>query len=158
MTTSQLFVKYHGKQIIVAFVVVVATITWQVINEERMIAHKNAGTVMGETTVNQMIEKQTQNNQMIVAYQGSLKNEVTEYLTKRASVENNNQEWINIINTTKNNILALIVPNEYKDLQIKVVTTLDMEQTAIQENNSRGKKTTEDRWAEILKQYFWLNQ
>ena len=157
MTKSQLFNKYHGKQIIAAFVVVVATVTWQVVNEERA-ANKNTGTVMGETTVNPAAVEQAKSNQLIIAYQSGLKNELTSYLAERANRENNQAGWLEIIGTTKNNILALSVPDEYKELQIKVVTTLDLEQTALMQSDNAKKKAAEDRWAEILKQYFWLNQ
>ncbi|HRY63537.1 MAG TPA: hypothetical protein P5267_02980 [Patescibacteria group bacterium] len=158
MSKSELFVKYHGKQIIAAFIVVVATITWQVVREERAINPKNTGAVMGETASNLAEEEQAKNKQLIVAYQAGLKNELTDYLSKRAGLENNKEAWQIAIATAKNNILALSVPNDYKDLQVKVVTAFDLEQEALREDNAAKKKAAEDRWAEILEQYFWLNK
>ena len=158
MSKAQLFVRYHWRQTIVVFILAIAAIAWRVIDEDLLLTKKNAGQIMGETVTSEKAAIAEQNSRLIVAYQNGLKNTVGEYLTKRASTENNKEEWLRLIEEEKVNILGLIVPDEYKDLHVRVVTTMDLEKTAVAQNDMGIKTEANQRWASILKQYFWLNE
>ncbi len=158
MSKAQLFVKYHWGQIVTVFILAVAAISWRVINEDLLQTKKNAGQVMGEATANEETMATEKNNQLAIVYQNGLKSAVDEYLVKRAAIDNDKEEWLRLIEEGKIKILGLIVPDEYKDLHVRAVTTMDLEKTAVLQNDTAGKTEANQRWANILKQYFWLNE
>ena len=92
-----------------------------------------------------------------MAYQVALKKELGEYLSQRAGLENDPEKWLQLINDSQTKILGLGVPNEYKDLHLKVVTNLDLEEAGVRENDGDKKESANDVWDKILKQFFWLN-
>ena len=157
MTKSQLFVKYHWKQIVAMFVVVVAVITWQVTTEEVAIKKAKNGQVAGATDINQTTTENEKNTQLIITYQAELKNSVTKYFRQRAFAGADAIALIKAIDQAKNEILALGVPSEYKELHLKIATTLDLEKEAVLNNSAEDNQTAEKSWEEILQQYFWLN-
>ncbi|HOZ36299.1 MAG TPA: hypothetical protein PLR18_00515 [bacterium] len=159
MSKGQLFVNYHWKQITLAFVVVVALVAWQTIGEERELKKIKEGQVAGVSidNSNQQIESEAQKQRLIITYQASLKNLLKEYLQKRASSINDQTGWLTAIEQTKADVLKLSVPDEYKELHLAIVTTMDREKEALKEDDQDKKQAIESAWAEILEQYFWLN-
>ncbi len=159
MSKAQLFVNYHWKQITAALVVVVALVAWQTINEELALKKAREGQVAGASDSNsaQQIKSEDKNQQLIIVYQASLKNILTEYLQKRVEFANDQDSWLSTLEQTKAKVLELNVPDEYKELHLLVVTTLDQERGGLSQDNQNKKQAAESAWAEILKQYFWLN-
>lgn len=157
MSKSQLFVKYHWNQIIVVFVLAVAAVTLNVANDEGWLKKKTGGAVLGETASSGEQKNEEENNQAVMAYQVALKKELGEYLSQRAGLENDPEKWLQLINDSQTKILGLGVPNEYKDLHLKVVTNLDLEEAGVRENDGDKKESANDVWDKILKQFFWLN-
>lgn len=156
MSKAQLFNQYHGRQIILAFVVVVAVIGWQVSQEEAAIKKQKTGLVMGATT-SQETAGADDKEQAAIIYQGALKSQLAAYLRQRATKENQPEELSILIKETKEKVLTLSVPDVYKDLQLKVVLALDNEQQGLDNNDQEKKQQAEKYWEEILEQYFWLN-
>lgn len=157
MSKSQLFVKYHWNQIILVFVLAVAAVSLNVIDEDIWSKKKTAGTILGETAVNGEEVLATQNTKAVLAYQVGLKKELSEYLTQRTKVEGDSEAWLKLVEESQAKILNLNVPDEYKDLHIKVVTNFDLEKAALMGNDSIKKELANNNWGNLLEQFFWLN-
>lgn len=157
MTKSQMFVVSHSKQIIALFVVVVAVVAWQAIDQETALKKARSGQVAGATDVAQTVTAGEKNKQLIISYQARLKNSLATYLRQRATAGEDAGALSVAIDQAKAEILALSVPGEYQELQLKVVTTLDREKEALANKKALGKQTSDNDWEEILRQYFWLN-
>lgn len=155
---NEQFVKAHWTQAIVLAVVAVAAVFWVVISEEINIAKsKHQGVVMGETILNNKIAEKDKNEQ-IFGYQNSVKNIINDYLAKRARFEKPHQNWLFLIKSVKSKLLTISVPDEYKELHLQLVATLDIEWQTVNKADDEGLRSVDDSWDQILKKYFWLNK
>lgn len=159
MSNNEEFVKSHWTQTMLLGVVVILIVSWQVVLEDtNLMGNKSRGVVKGKATQNQAINWVDFKKEEILTYQTKLKNIVRDYIGQRARFDNPHQEWLFLINQTKYKILFLSVPEEYKELQIQIIATLDLERQAISGSSSIQIEQINQRWQTILEQYFWLNQ
>jgi hypothetical protein len=157
MNKYQSFVNSHWKPIVAMFVAIIVATGWQVATVETAIKKAKNGQVAGVADTNSAVIENEKNTQQIITYQAGLKNSVANYFQQRALAGGDTLALTKAIDQTKNEILALSVPNEYKELHLKVVTTLDLEKSAAVDNSMEDTRATEKAWEEILQQYFWLN-
>jgi len=154
MFNKELFVKYHWKQTMILGVVAIVVVGWQVALEDSNIFNKkSAGAVKGEAVV----ELEINSEEAVLDYQQAIKNIVREYLEQRANFNKPHQDWLFLINKTKYKTLGLSIPTEYKGLHVKIVTLLDMEYTVIMGESETTVEQINQKWQELLEQYFWLN-
>lgn len=150
------FIKYHWKQTIVLAVVVILVVAWNVVLEDTDWLKRNNGQVMGAAAVN--LDANNKNlDENILLYQNKIKNLVSDHLVKRSKFDKPHQDWLFLINKTKYQALSISVPDEYKDLHIKLISILDLEKNAVAESDQTQINQANQRWADFLKQYFWLN-
>lgn len=158
MSNNEEFVKSHWTQTMVLGVVVVLAVSWQVVLEDtNLISHQTQGVVKGQATQNQENLMSLQKEE-VLNYQNKLKNILGDYFEQRAEFDNPHQEWLFLINQTKYKIFFLSVPEEYTQLQVQIITTLDLERQAISGSSNIQIEQINQRWQNILGQYFWLNQ
>lgn len=158
MTKNEQFVKAHWNQTIILGVVAIAAVSWTVISEEiNIFKAKHQGVVMGETVFNSNVVKKN-NNEQILIYQNSVKNIINNYLLARARFGKPHQDWLFLIKNVKSKLLTINVPDEYKELHLQLVATLDLEWQAVNKAGGEGLRAADDSWDQILKKYFWLNK
>lgn len=161
VSQQELFIKHHGKQIVslgvLVWLVVMGQAVWQ------NIQHHSAdfGQVMGVSIVKptpiQLKKLPAPEQVKLIEYQNKLKLIVQDYLQKRAQFNQPHQDWIFLINNTRHKILKLDVPLVYKELHLKITMILDAEKEAVQNSDLETINQTSQQWAEVLKNFFWLN-
>ena len=158
MAKQDLFFKYHWKSIATLFIVVLAVVSFQIIIEDtNLFLKKNQGTVKGKSTVNQTKNFLEQNNKkVIINYQNNLRNIVQNYLAKRSEFNAESQDWLFLINHTKQKLMNLRVPKGYKKLHIDLAVTLNLEEEAVLKGDKNKLENVNRRWKQILEQFYWL--
>lgn len=156
MTTQELFVKYHWKQTIILGVVTLMAVSIQVASEEILINKNKTGKVLGVTTqqIKENITDQTDQN--ILLYQNNVKQIIKSYLKQRSTFTGPHQNWLFLINKTKQELILLTTPEEYKDLHTKLIILLDTEKKAVRDSNLTQINDINNRWDQLLKQFWWL--
>ena len=153
MSKKELFAKYHFKQAIVLGVIAILVVSWQVVLEDTDIfGNQDEGVVRGEA-----IEKVVDEGEAVVTYQNKVKNIVSQYLVERAEFDKPHQDWLFLINNVKYQILGLTVPEEYKELHVKLAVVLNMEYEVVAGERDIEMNEVSGKWEELLEQYFWLN-
>lgn len=154
MDKKTLFIKYHSKQIILLLVTVVVSIGFKIWLEENNF-QKQKGVVRGESIVQYLNEDEKLTE--ITKYQNKIGLILRQFIKQRSQFEAPHQGWLLLINQTKYQILSMGVPQEYKELHVKLVNILDSEKLAVIASDMDGLKNVEQQWDELLEQYFWIN-
>lgn len=153
MQNQDLFVKYHWRQAIMLFIVVILVVSLDVIIKDTDLFKKDKGLVKGEFIIS---DHQQDYKDIIIAYQNNIKNTVQDYLKQRSAYTTENQEWLFLINSTRNKLLNTNIPDSYSELHLKLITTLDIEKEAVTEGDQDKMNQVNIRWQEILDQYYWI--
>jgi len=155
MTKQELFVKYHWKQSIILGLLVIMVVGLQVFLEEIKVNKENkTGKVLGIMAQQSENNKPTEN---ILLYQNNVKQIINNYLKQRADFIKPHQNWLFLINQTKQKLILLETPNNYKDLQIKIIILLDAEKIAVEKSAQQEIEKINKEWDQLLTQFFWLN-
>jgi len=158
MNVNETFVKAHWNQTILLGTIVTIVVFGQAILEEKLIVNKKTrGSVKGEITVASKNLNSQDKFKEILAYQSQLKQIINSYLQKRSLFDKPHKNWLYLITKTKYRLLSMNVPEEYKQLQLRLVITLDKERQAIEAADDTKIESTNQLWALLLEQFFWLN-
>lgn len=153
MLDREKFVEYHWKQTMALGLIAIGVVAWQVALEDGYIFNREIeGIVKGEAVVEQVEEE----NNGVIEYQNKIENIVSNYLEQRAKYQKPHQDWLFLINSTKYKILTTSVPEEYKELHVKLVALLDTEYRVVSGSSAEELERINHRWQEIVNQYFWL--
>jgi len=157
MTKQELFVKHHWKQSIILGVVVLFMMGLQVGSEEFISYQqkKKVGQILGATT-NQQITNNNDKNTKNIIYQNSIKQIITNYLKQRTKFIKPHQNWLLLINSTKQKITALTTPLIYKDLELKIILLLDAEKETLINYQPQKLDIINNQWNNLLEQFWWL--
>lgn len=153
MTRNEQFVKAHWTQAITLGIVTVCFVFFNALLEDTNMFKKSNGLVKGEAVVN----REMMENNNIIDYQNQIKNIIDNYLRRRAEFVQPHQDWLFLINNVKFKLLAMSVPDEYKELHLELVSTLDKEWQAVNKSDNNKLKKINEKWQKILNQYFWLD-
>ncbi len=160
MTKQELFVKHHWKQSIILGLITIIMMGLQIGSEELILyKRKNkTGQILGVTTRQNVIKK---NNQMVnkeenIVYQNKIRTIITNYLQQRATFNKPHQDWLFLINITKQKILALNTPIDYKNFQLKVILLLDKEKDTLTNYQPQKLENINKHWDSLLEQFWWL--
>jgi len=155
MTKQELFVKHHWKQSIILGVVAILMVGLQVGSEE-ILLHKNKnGKVLGVAQQHNIIINNKKLKSTVI-YQNNIKQIITNYLKQRAKFIKPHQDWLFLINSTKQKITALATPLVYKDLQLKIILLLDAEKETLINYQPQKLDTINNQWNNLLEQFWWL--
>ena len=92
----------------------------------------------------------------VINYQKQINNIISSYLIERSEFEKPHQDWLFLNKTTKYKILNLSVPNEYREMHVAIVANIDSEYESVNESDFKRLTKVNNRWEEILDQFFWL--
>ncbi len=160
LSQQELFVKYHGRQIVSLGVLVWLVVMAQAIWQKANFFSAYSGQVMGAAVVQTMSHpgKPLDNAQhRLLKYQARLKLILQDYLQQRSRFERPHQDWIFLINNVRHKIMQLDVPAAYRELHLSAVMILDAEKTAVQNSDLDAIDQNSQQWEELLEKFFWLN-
>ena len=156
MDTKDLFVKAHWRQSIVAALVVIFVVAFDVLVTDFGLLQKKQGTVLGTQAVRQAQNSKNNNTRLVINYQNKLRNLLHNYFEQRSGFDAQNKEWLYLISNTKQQLLDLPAPDGYRELQLKVLQALEEEKNAVTSGEQPSLVQAEKFWQEIFKQFYWL--
>ena len=153
MNKQQLFVKHHWASTIALGLVVILSVSFGVVVEDTHLFKKSDGQVMGVATT----QDEDSQSSLVVDYQNQLKYLINNYLKQRSTYQAQSQDWLFLINSTKYKLMHLSTPASYQDLTLKLVNLLETEEQAVFQASQSGLDKANNKWQEILAQYYWLD-
>jgi hypothetical protein len=164
-STGELFVRYHGGQIVGLGIFV-----WLVVFSQAFFSlnfnhnFSDSGQVKGaaikrvtaQTPVlpNVSAEKKSAAN---LVYQQKIKSILENYFQQRAAFDRPHRNWLLLIDKTRRQLLALNVPVAYRSLHVRLITLLADEKQAVYRGQSTALRQVNRRWQKLLNDFFWLN-
>jgi hypothetical protein len=155
MTKQELFVKYHWKQAITLGVATLMVMIFQVGTEEFQSHQLTKQRVLGVTT-KQINHQNNKLDKSIILYQNNIKQIIRTYLKQRSSFNKPHQDWLFLINTTRQKIINLATPSVYQDLELQLILLLDKEEKVIKNSQQQELDKFNIKWETLLKQFWWL--